>query len=182
MQFKVDSIVLRKAREEDAYGFLDICSDKDAMKYYGVSGADIDTYERALKQVEWSNEIFQNNCGRWIITIDGIDKYIGDIGFHNYQEEHRKVEIGYRLMRAYWGQGIMSKCMQVLLNYGFTELGYNRVEAYVDTRNEASISLLCRNGFQYEGTLRECEYEYGSYVDLAVYSILKREFIKEESK
>ena len=62
------------------------------MKYYGVSGADIDTYERALKQVEWSNEIFQNNCGRWIITIDGIDKYIGDIGFHNYQEEHRKVE------------------------------------------------------------------------------------------
>lgn len=182
MQFKIDSIVLRKPKEEDANGFIEICSEKDTMKYYGVSGADIDTYEKAMKQIEWCNSLFQNNSGRWIITIDGKDQYIGDIGFHNFQENNKKVEIGYRLKQAYWGKGIMSKCIQKLVKYGFSELGYNRVEAYVDHRNEASAHLLRKNGFQFEGTLRECEFEHGSYVDLDVYSILRREYKKEENK
>jgi len=61
-------------------------------------------------------------------------------------------------------------------------LRYNRIEAYVDRRNAASTHLLRKNGFQFEGTLRECEFEHGAYVDLDVYSILRREYVKEENK
>lgn len=53
-------------------------------------------------------------------------------------------------------------------------MGYNRIEAYVDHRNAASAHILSKNGFQFKGTLRECEFEYGSYVDLDVYSILRK--------
>lgn len=181
MEFKIDSIVLRKPREEDANGFIEICSEKETMKYYGVSGAEIDTHEKAMSQIEWCNSLFQENGGRWTITIDGEDRYIGDIGFFNYQEENKKVEIGYRLKQEYWRKGIMSKCMQKIVDYGFTELGYNRIEAYVDHRNAASTHLLLKNGFQFEGTLRECEFEHGAYVDLDVYSILRREYIDDEN-
>ncbi len=48
MEFKMNSIVLRKPKEEDARGFIDICSERETMKYYGISGADIDTYEKAV--------------------------------------------------------------------------------------------------------------------------------------
>lgn len=50
MEFKIDSIVLRKPEEKDANGFIDICSEKETMRYYGVSGADIDTHEKAMGQ------------------------------------------------------------------------------------------------------------------------------------
>lgn len=177
MEFKIDSIILRKANPTDTNGFIEICSQKETMRYYGTGGSGIDTEEKALSQIEWCNSLFNQNAGRWIITEEHDDKYIGDIGFHNSQEEHHKAEIGFRLKQEFWGRGIMGTCIREVLNYGFTELKYNRIEALVDTRNENSKKVLLKNNFVYEGTLREFEYENDEYVSLEVYSILKSDFI-----
>lgn len=72
MEFIIDSIVLRKPEEKDAEGFIEICTEKETMEYYGLS-----------------------------------------------------------------------------------ELGYNRIEAFVDHRNSASTHLLRKNGFQFEGTFTD---------------------------
>ena len=49
----------------------------------------------------------------------------------------------------------------------------------MDVRNEASKRVLIKNGFVLEGTLRQYEYEHGGYVDLAMFSILRDDYIKD---
>jgi len=57
-------------------------------------------------------------------------------------------------------------------------LNYNRIEAQVDSRNEGSKKVLLKNNFTCEGILREYEYENDEYIDINIYSILHKEFIK----
>lgn len=176
MFFDYKIFSLRKPKIEDAGGFIDICSDKEVMRYYGCEGAFIYTFEDAKKQIDWCNEQFEKNAGKWVIVEKENDKYIGDIGFFNFIEPHRRVELGYRLKKEYWGKGIVSNFIAQLVRYGFTENNYNRIEATVDDRNFRSKKVLLKNGFKLEGTLREFEFEFNEFVNLEVYSILKKEF------
>jgi [ribosomal protein S5]-alanine N-acetyltransferase len=176
MEFKIGSIILRKPKIGDVDGFIDICSEKETMKYYGIAGAFIDTKEKAIEQINWCNSLFENNGGRWIITEENYDKYVGDIGFHNFQKVHNKVEIGYRLKQKYWGKGLIASCIKELLKYGFGNLEYNRIEALVDSRNEGSKRVLLKNNFKFEGTLRDYEYEHNNYINMDIFSILKQEY------
>lgn len=176
MEFESQDYILRKPELNDANGFIDICNDSEVMKYYGTSGI-VKTLDDAKKQIEWCYEQFSNNAGRWIITQKSKNIYIGDIGFFNFIQIHNKVEIGYKLCKEFWGKGIILNFIKILINYGFTELNYNRIEAMVDIRNIGSKKVLLKNQFQLEGTLRDYEFEYNNYVDLEIYSILKRDHL-----
>lgn len=176
MEFNVGSFRLRKPGYEDADGFIEICSEKETMKYYGIAGASIDTVQKANEQIDWCNNLFENSGGRWIIVEQDVNKYIGDIGFHNYQGDHNKVEIGYRIKQKYWGNGIMTQCINTLIKFGFDNMNYNRIEALVDNRNIGSKKVLLKNNFKCEGTLRDYEFEHGHYIDMDIFSILRREY------
>ena len=113
---------------------------------------------------------------RWIISLKDGDDFIGEIGFYEYEKKHRKAEIGYKLAREYWRKGYMSEAMVAMLDYMYGNLDLNRVQALVDPRNPASFLLLEKHGFQKEGVLRDYEFERGDYVDLIMYSVLRREW------
>jgi len=178
MEIFLDSFKLRRPVINDAEGFIEICSEKETMKYYGTEGSQISTINEAIEQINWCNSLFDNNSGRWIITEIGKDEYIGDIGFHNFQQNHNKAEIGFRIKQSHQRKGIMTKCIKELVRYGFQTLKYNRIEAQVDSRNEGSKKVLLKNNFTCEGLLREYEHENDDYIDINIYSILRKEFIK----
>ncbi|MBP8082767.1 MAG: GNAT family N-acetyltransferase [Spirochaetes bacterium] len=177
MEFILDSYKLRRPVINDAEGFIEICSEKETMKYYGTEGSQIRTISEAIEQINWCNSLFENNSGRWIITEIGKDEYIGDIGFHNFQQNHNKAEIGFRIKQSHQRKGIITKCINELVRYGFQTLKYNRIEAQVDSKNEGSKKVLLKNNFTCEGLLREYEYENDYYIDINIYSILRKEFI-----
>jgi ribosomal-protein-alanine N-acetyltransferase len=174
--FEFEHYRLRKPKPEDAEGFLTISQDEEVMEFYGGSGL-ITTIEDAHRQVEWCIQQFAENAGRWNITEKEQDVYIGDVGFTDFVKQHNRVELGYRLCRPYWGRGIITNFIRQLLPWGFEELGYNRIEALVDPRNAGSRIVLLRNGFQCEGTLRDYEFEHGRFVDLEMYSLLRKDYI-----
>ena len=175
--FEFGTYRLRKAELKDAQGFIQISADWDVMRYYGEGGGVCKTMDDAEKQIAWCHRTFRENAGRWIITEKQNDEYIGDIGYSEFVETHKRAEIGYRLMKQYWGRGIISAFLHQLVGWGFSDLGYNRIEAQVDVRNEGSKRVLVKNGFSLEGVLRQYEFEHGGFVDLEVYSILKDEYL-----
>lgn len=179
MRFEFNNYKLRKSKMEDADALLKITHDKEVMRYHGTSGSFLGSVAAAKAELNWFNNQFSNNAGRFVITETARDEYIGDIGFFNFIETHNRVELGYKLKRAYWGQGIITGFIGILLKWGFSELSYNRVEALVDPRNEGSKIVLTRNHFSYEGTLRDYEFEHGHFVDVEMYSILKKDIKME---
>lgn len=173
--FEYNEYSLRKPRIKDADGFIHISKDPEVMKYYGEGDGICRTIGEAEKQVRWCLEQFERNAGRWIIVEKGKDEYIGDVGFYDFHEKHKRAEIGFRLMKKYWGRGIMTAFIGRLAAWGFEELKYNRIQALVDERNRGSAVVLQRNNFQREGTLREYEFEHGHFVNLDMFSLLRKE-------
>ena len=59
----------------------------------------------------------------------------------------QEVEIGYRLLPAYWGAGLANEASRVALSWVFS-LGSKSVEAFIEPANTRSIRLLERLGFE----------------------------------
>lgn len=172
---ETERLVLREPRTDDLEAILALHQDPDVMRYMGMSP--YKTLEQAQQELNWFAGLFNLDRGlRWMITLRGEDTYVGDIGFHNVNQAHRRAEIGYKLGAAYWRKGLMSEAIRPVLAYGFGELGYNRVEAVVDPPNQGSRGVLEKAGFKLEGLLREYEIVDGEACDLCMLSLLKREW------
>lgn len=132
--------------------------------------------------VESSRSFVQRSLQRYLEN-DGFDlgiffrgRLAGIIGYHSVNWPNRQVEIGYWLGAEFEGQGLMTKACRVLVDFAFEKLSLNRVAICCATGNVRSRAIPERLGFTQEGVLRDGEWLYDHFVDLAVYSILAREW------
>jgi RimJ/RimL family protein N-acetyltransferase len=100
------------------------------------------------------------------------DVAIGTALLFRWEPASRRLELGYALGRAHWGQGLAQEALASLLAQVFAGLGVNRVEAEVDTANLASNALLRRLGFRHEGVLRQRWQAKGRCYDVNAWGLL----------
>lgn len=112
----------------------------------------------------------------WMIVPDGESAGAGLISFNALNLHDRRGEIGYTLGREWWGQGYARKAAELVLAFGFDDLGLHRIEATVMTGNMRSRRLLERLGFQEEGLLRQYKLARGSPRDFWMFGLLEFEW------
>ena len=170
-----ERLLLRETTMNDARAILDVFTNEEVTRYYNVSPfTDI---EQARQVVAGRRRRFESGQGiRWAIARKEDNLVIGSCGYTNWVAEWRKVEIGYELGRAYWGQGIMTEALGAIIRFGFHRMNLNRIEAMVMPANTASAQVLKKLGFMEEGLLREVGYWKGQHHDLNMYSLLKRDY------
>lgn len=172
------NLVLRPIDERDTAALFHHFSDDRVTKYM-----DIDSFSNisdATHIIQFFRKSLEEEEGtRWAITLAGKDELIGTCGYHKINKPHFKAEIGYDLQPSYWGKGIMKEAISCMLTYGYEELQFNRIEAFVDPENIASAKLLSRLGFHYEGFLRDAFFEKGKFVNAELYSLLRHEHTRE---
>ena len=103
-------------------------------------------------------------------------KLIGECSLFNLMAQCRRAELGYTLAQEAWGSGYIGEALLAVLEFGFTQLQLNRLEADIDPRNAASARTLERLGFQKEGFLRERWIVNGEVSDTALYGLLQRDW------
>jgi ribosomal-protein-alanine N-acetyltransferase len=101
---------------------------------------------------------------------------IGGIGLEMISKKHRCFEVGYWLSRKYRGRGIASEALRLALWFGFKKLKQARIQAHVMNGNAASVRVLAKCGFKYEGTERKRIKHRGRWRDLLMFSMLREEF------
>jgi RimJ/RimL family protein N-acetyltransferase len=62
------------------------------------------------------------------------------------------IEVGYRLAKAYWGQGYATEAAAALVHYGFGELKLPLITAIAHTDNVASNRVIQKVGLVYRKT------------------------------
>jgi ribosomal-protein-serine acetyltransferase len=101
---------------------------------------------------------------------------VGVVGYLPIDRVNRCGEIGYWLAEREQRRGIMTASCRFAVRYGFLTLDLNRIQIAAGTTNAASRAVPERLGFKFEGVLRARENLYGTFIDHAMYSLLRSEF------
>ena len=91
---------------------------------------------------------------RFAIVEAANGRLVGSIGFHTISMQDKTAEIAFDVNPVRWGRGIATTCCRALTDYGFTELGFVRIQATALDTNMASVRVLEKCRYHREGTLR----------------------------
>jgi len=77
-------------------------------------------------------------------------RLVGGAGLNQFNTVHRVCNLGYWVRQSAQGQGIATRAARSLAGYGFTVLGFQRIEIVVAEGNEASLAVARKLGAQFE--------------------------------
>lgn len=100
---------------------------------------------------------------------------IGGIGMQDWDHSLRKASIGFWLSKTAEGQGIIQQCAPVFIRFLFENLDLNKVEIHYLPGNSRSAKAALQLGFRTEGLLRDSFLMHGSYHDLVITGLLRRD-------
>ena len=167
-------LVLRQLTADDSERWFQNLSDGEVT---GLIGMDpLETVQELEEIINSFMDRFKEGAGIiWAITLKESNEFIGTCSYETIDNEKHSGEIGYDLLKEYWGHGFMTEALRAVIDYGFGQLGLDRIEANTAPSNTASRSLLERLGFFEEGLFRESSSFSGEFGDDIHYSLLRRE-------
>ncbi len=149
--------------------------DEDIAAFLGL------TTENEL-EIEKSNfskglTSYRSSFKTFLLVEKATGNVIGRAGFHTWYEQHSRAEIGYSIYdEADMGKGYMKEALNAIIHIGFTDMGLNRIEAFVGTGNVPSLKLMKGLGFVQEGILRSHYFKNNRIEDSVCFSLLQSEY------
>ena len=148
---ETNRLLLRQWREEDLDSYARICADPEVMRYLpGVR-----TRQETARQIEcFMRHWEERGYGLWAVEEKAGGEFIGFIGLA-YQEDwpvgEHKVEVGWRLDKQFWGNGLATEGALASLSHGFERRKLHRIISICDPRNRASQRVMEKCGLSFQG-------------------------------
>ncbi len=145
-------LLFREIIHDDADAFFDMDSDPEVHKYLGNKPvADIDKIHEVIDFIQ--KQYTENGIGRWAIIEKSTNEFVGWGGLKLVKELTNNhvnfYDMGYRLRRKYWRQGIASESAIASLKYGFETLNLNEIFAAAHVDNDGSNKILLRSKMKF---------------------------------
>jgi ribosomal-protein-serine acetyltransferase len=141
------------------------------LPFAGLTKSLADT-EKFIKAINYSASNKKEN----VFEIWYKNEFAGLLGLKDINENYRKLELGYWLDEKMQNRGIMLRACQQIINHIFGAMQMNRITVKVAVGNIRSSAIPKKLGFHFEGIEREGEVLHGKFVDLEIYSLLKKNF------
>ena len=122
----------------------------------------LDRYEQGRR--DGTREVFA--------IVDGDDAVVGFAAAVSIDREAATAELGYVVVEHARGRGYASHALSLLTDWGFGELGAERLELLIGVDNEASRRVAEKCGYQREGVLRSFAVKPGVREDMELWSRL----------
>lgn len=177
IEIETERLILRPVKLEDAQDLYQLVIDKDVLEflaglpqYTGVEMA-IDYIENKLTK-KYSNKSFYD----WAICLKSENKMIGRVCVYKQDEERRMADLVWMLNANYRNKGYITEGVKAVINHLF-HIGFERIEAFANVVNKASIKVMEKVGMKYEGTLRkyDCRRDDSLY-DAEMWAIIDEDF------
>ncbi len=112
------------------------------------------------------------------IPLAVADRPVGAIGLHVERSDHF-AELGYWIGKPWWNRGLATEAARAVIDFGFEQLGLNRIVAHHMASNRASGQVLRKIGMTREGTLRQHVRKWGEFHDVHIFGLLARDRIPD---
>ena len=168
LEIETARLRLRKFTPDDLNDLSAIRADPEVMRYIGSGKPE------SIEQVRTTLNKFlahwgQHGFGRWAVVYKEANRLIGWCGL-SYLENTGEVEIGYGIANSYWGKGLTSEAATASINYGFVELGLDRIVAVAWPNNVTSRRIMDRLGMKY------IKMAYYYHAEVVYYAISRDEY------
>ena len=178
MQFSIietPHLVLRKIRHEDIDDMFNYASDPLVAQY--TSWNPHPSLETTTKVVNRIIQSYENDAPlTWAIECKKNNQMIGTGGFVEWDRVTRKAEFGFALSRQHWNKGFGTEILNELIKYGFKSMNLNRIQGICDSNNNGCSRVMEKSGMTFEGELRDSYIKNDQYLDVKIYSMLRKEF------
>lgn len=167
-------IILRPWLDTDAPSLYRYASDPDVGPRAGWP---------AHKSIDESLTVIRTyfaNDRTWAITLRETDEAIGCIGYYTHDLSNIPIgkndcEVGYWLGKPYWGQGICTEALRLIIDYCVNTMHFDNIWADHFTGNPASGRVLEHCGFADTGRLNRCSHLVGGDLDMVRVMIWDRQ-------
>ncbi|MFD1630716.1 GNAT family N-acetyltransferase [Pseudopedobacter beijingensis] len=148
---ETERLILRELLPTDVEGIFELDSDPEVHQYLGNNP--IKTREEAAEAIAFIRQQYTDlGIGRWAIIDKQTNEFIGWSGLKLVTDEYNKhsnyYDLGYRLIKKYWGKGIATETAKAWLHYAFETLKVDAVYAMTDCGNAGSDKILKKVGLQ----------------------------------
>ncbi len=113
--------------------------------------AEVMRFGRGPQSIEWVRTRIERQIdnykqlgfGHWAIELKDSQEVIGFCGLSRFADINGRpeIEVGYRLAKAYWGQGYATEAATAVRDLAFERLNIERLIALVDPNNHRSIRV-----------------------------------------
>lgn len=156
-------LTLRYITSRDAEALMPILGDAEVMQFSIIGVHSPKQIKQFIEQRLIS--YLEYGFGLYAVVHKQNQELIGYCGFFIQSiEQQKEVEVGYRLARKYWGQGLATEAAKAVVEYGQQRFNFQRFVCLIETENSRSIRVANKLGM----TLEKKIIYHG--LDVAMYS------------
>lgn len=169
LPLETERLRIRPYRENDAVGLHEVFGSPEVMRWTpSPPSKDVaETAERLGRTMAFTARQ-PAGLGLWALELRESTELLGQVGLFPVEGKGPDVEVAYELAPRAWGRGYATEAARALVDYGFREIGLDRIVALILPDNVRSRRVAEKCAMTLEGPGRF----YG--LDLLVFARARR--------
>lgn len=143
LRIETERLIIRKFVLDDWKDLLEIAISKEQSQF-----ADCDhTWPTDEEGIKGAVEYFSKEHQFWAVEIKDLHKVVCLINF-NFMDDEQTLDIGHVINSAYFGNDYEYEALKALYNYGFIQLGAERIQACWALNDKDKLAPLLKLGMK----------------------------------
>lgn len=166
-----DRLVLRPFEDSDSDDLFSLLTDAQVLRYWDEPAWS--DRERATEFIAKCRTMSEEGTGARL-AVDRLDDgaFLGWCSLTRWDPDYRTAAMGICFAESAWGRGYVTEVVRAVLDWAYSTLNLNRVQAETDTRNLSCARVLEKAGFVREGRLRQDCIVDGVVSDSWIYGLI----------
>ena len=144
--------------------------DPDVMQYISNGKPQTDEYS-TNRTLYFIDEYYAKHpgLGMWAVVHKEDEQFMGWACLKHFEGD--LIEVGYRLIKDYWGKGYATEVSKALIHYGFNTLSLDKIIGVAAENNTKSQHILQKIGLSF---LKE---DFYHEIKVRYYQLLKQDYV-----
>lgn len=140
--FKIDNLGFRPVCEDDLEYLISIDSDPEVRSFFPSGAQSIEEIKKKIQR--YINEYSEKGYGNFLVFDLHSGSFIGRAGFGDL--ENGEIEVGYLLLKKYWGKGYATRILKALLSWAKDNIHKDKIIAFTPINHSASERVMQKAG------------------------------------
>jgi ribosomal-protein-alanine N-acetyltransferase len=172
-------VTLRELTLEDAAPLCALLTTEEVSRFISPPPTTVTGFEKFIR---WTHQ--QRTAGRYFcfgVVPRGMTTAVGLFQVRALESDHTISEWGFVIGQAYWGTGLFTSGAQLVLDFVFTTLGVERLEARSSVENGRGNGALRKTGAVFERVLERAFLRHERLHDQNLWSIHREAWLERRS-